>query len=153
MEEVSITSKMAEMLSSDVLSGFGSIASTIGVILTIFVLLSLRKIRSQYIFAARVPELIEKLSDLASDISECMNDFDTFIPQISLDLGEAEVVLKSLRKKLRRKSRKSIDQLLKNMDDYNANTGDSDKLWGVYVDMSKVIAEVKDIQEDLKWER
>ena len=55
------------------LTDLGSVASIIGVVLTILIFLSVRKIKSFYVIKTRVPDLLEKLSKYASAISSLQN--------------------------------------------------------------------------------
>ena len=104
-------------------------------------------------FTGRVPDLTRKLDQHQEKLEEYLNDFDKSIPLISLELAKVEVVLKSLSKKLDRQSRKSVVQLLKNIRDYNPRMKNRNRLWQIYIDLNKIIDELADLQEDLKWER
>jgi len=51
----------------------GTIASILSLIISGFVYLSVKKIRRFYLLNARVPELLENLSEHASKLSDCLN--------------------------------------------------------------------------------
>ena len=57
-------------------SFWGNTASIVSLIISGFVFYGVRKIRQNFLFNARVPELTEKLNKQASRISSLLNDFD-----------------------------------------------------------------------------
>ncbi len=123
-----------------------------GVFLSFFFKWLLRKIRSYYTFAARAPQLVEKLERHSSNIANYLNDFDAFLPQIQKELAGAEVALNSLKGKLSRQSRQSVILVLKKIRAYEKSKN-RDGLYDIYVGMLKIEQEIKEIQEDLKWGR
>jgi len=132
----------------------GSIASIISLVLTIIIFFSIRKIQSFYIFTARVPEVVSDLDEIASSISEYLNDFENNIHRISKELARAQAKLQTLKKKLKdRQSKKPISELIKVIKTYNPNSKDEDTLRQIYLDLYKIIAEIKELQKDHKWER
>ena len=137
----------------NILETIASIASIVSLLLTISVLVSVRRIQSFYVFTARVPELAEKLGSHYSKIVDYRNDFDSNIPNISLELVRAQAVLKNLKQKVTNPSKKEIAQLLKTIRGYQRKSNDKDKLWEVIVSMSGVLAEIEELQADKKWER
>ncbi len=150
----------------------GTIASIISLFITIGIFFGIRKIKSYYIFTARVPEILDKLDQNASKIANYFNDFENSIRQISLEIAEVEVGLTSLKKKVKGKTKTSVTRLLNNIKSYEGpkiklwtvsfkKSGtsskfkftDKEKLWKLYIDLYKLIAEIKELQEDYKWER
>ena len=133
------------------LSILGNIASIVGLALTILVFLNTKKIKEYYLLRARVPELIDKLTECSSKLAEQHREFEESRDLISVELGRAEVVLKSLEAKLKGRGRDSVRSLIKSVKNYDVKTQERDSLWAVYVGMTKVIDELRDLQEDLKW--
>jgi hypothetical protein len=130
-----------------------SIASIISFFLTIFVLYDTRRLRSFYRFRARGPTLVAELRRCSQKISEFLNDFDAFIPQISEELARSVVKLKSLERKLGGSARTSVKRLRKRMSDCRVSAGSVDEVREIYIEMVKVVEEIRDYQEDLDWER
>ena len=135
------------------LADIGSLASILGFVLTIFILLALRSIRRSYRFTARVPELIAKLINHAGEIAVYQKEFSYSHQEIQLELAKIEVALKSLKKKVGRNTKSSINKLLKNVENYSNNSNDPKNLREIYVEMHKLISEIQELQSDLKWER
>ena len=131
-----------------------NITSLVGFIITLWVFVEIRRIRSHYVFKGRVPQHTKKLKRSASKIADYMNDFEDMLPQIKLELVSIEVELESLAKKLDRRSRQSINELLKRI---RLCVGDRSKsisdLRGIYRDLHRVIARVEELQKDLNWEK
>lgn len=89
-------------------SGVGSAASIISFVITLYLLYAVRKIKSFYVSKARIPELTEQLKEHASKLADFHRDFEESRQQVLLEIGRAEVTLKSLKKKVTRPTRKSV---------------------------------------------
>ena len=100
----------------------------------------------------RGPSLIRDLSKAASNLSKFMNDFDEFIPQVSQELGKAGVKLNSLKRKLTGDPKKSVKRVILYIDQCKVNVQNEEQVRLVYVEILKVIEELKDYQKDLDWE-
>jgi hypothetical protein len=81
-----------------------------------------------------------------------MNDFDEFIPQVSQELGKVNVKLKSLKRKLTGDPKKSVRRGLLYIDQCEVSVQNEEQVRLVYVEVLKVIEELKDYQKDLDWE-
>ena len=88
------------ILNEDYFSAAGVLSSIAGFLLSVFVLLAVRKIKKFYIFTARVPLVNEKLVDIASSISDHLNSFDGYTTKTFKILADAEINLKSLSRKV-----------------------------------------------------
>ncbi len=135
------------------LSDIGSLSSILGFIVSVFVLYNLRVIVRSYMFKARVPALQKKLSTHTSHLIRYLNDFDGSIQSIKEELAKSQIVLNSLRRKLKRPAKGSVKQALKLIDTYKKDHKNENKLRIVYIEMLKVVEEIKDLKADLKWER
>jgi len=133
-------------------SDVGSIASLISLGMTFYVLYTVRKIKNFYVFKARVPELTEQLEGHASKLVEFHGDFKNSKEKILLEIGKAEVTLKSLEKKVGRRTKKSVAVVVNLIRDYSPYNQSQDYLWKIYVELQKVIQEVIDVQSDRAWE-
>jgi len=89
-----------------------STASIVSVIITTVVYLNIKNIRKHYIFIARIPELSNNLSEIASSISERLDTFNGFTTIIFQFLADAEINLKSLSKKSNGELKKSANALI-----------------------------------------
>lgn len=108
-------------------------------ILTFYVFLDVRKIKSYYLFAARVPNLLEKLQQNASNISDYLDNFERFSSKIEEELAETEVVVESLSKRIDGDAKKSAHQLIKDIQEYNPKKKNKDAVWEIYLNMRRFI--------------
>lgn len=143
---------LAKFLSSEFFTILASISSIISLILTFYVFLDVRKIKSYYLFAARVPNLIEKLQQNASNLSDYLDNFEQFSSKIEEELAEAEVIVESLSKRIDGDAKKSTEKLIKHMQEYNSREKNRDSVWKIYLDIRRVVGRINEIQEDRKWE-
>ncbi len=132
---------------------FGSIVSIIGFFLTIFVLYDTRRLRSFYKFRARGPTLVAELRRCSRTIAGYLNDFDAFIPQVSEELTRSAAKLTFLEKKLRGPSRASVKRLRKRIITVKVDAGSENQVREIYLEMVKVIEEMRNYERDLSWER
>jgi|GEM_PF-2272583 len=154
MNENDLTTYVSKFFAKENFSFISDIASVISLILTLFVLYEVRRLKEQYKFRVRGPEILRKLKAHSAKLADYLNEFESFLPQIDLELGRSHVQLKSLeKKKLPRSVKKAIKHLRKSIQSYNASTKDEEVIRQVYVEMMVVIEEVNDYQKDLDWER
>lgn len=132
-------------------SGVGNVASILSFAITVYLLYTVRKIKSLYVFKARVPELVEDLREQASKLATFHQDFNVSRPQVLLEIGKAEVTLKDLKKKVGRPTRKSLAIVIKLIADYSPYNQTPDYLWKIYVELQKVIQEIIGLQSDRAW--
>ncbi|HEB36124.1 hypothetical protein LCGC14_0953010 [marine sediment metagenome] len=141
------------MLKNITFTDFGTIASILGLILSILIFFFIRKIKSFYIFKIRVPGLSKRLQDIASSISSYLNDYESSINSIDEAVVTCEVVLKSLKGKLSGSIKKAIKDLIKKIDQNSYDYRTKDNIRDIYISILKISEEIKELQEDSKWER
>jgi len=134
-------------------TALASVASILSLAISVAVLIDVRKIRSFYVFTARVPQLLDRLRDNSSSLSNQLNDFERFRAQIPLLLADTEVALASLSKKVRSPHNGVVRALALRVKEYDVKADGEVPLREIYVDLHKVIATIDDLREDLKWER
>jgi hypothetical protein len=117
------------------------------------VLYDTRKLRSFYKFRARGPTLIKELRGCSKRISDFLNEFDEFIPQISEELGRAVATLDALERKLKGHAKASTKKLKKRISSCKVRVENEDEIREIYIEMVKVVEEVRNYQRDLEWER
>jgi hypothetical protein len=133
-----------------VLAILGDVASVIGFFLTIAVYIGLRRIRTFYVFRARVPELADRLREKASTIATLLADYEGSKQQIQIELAEVVVLARSVRDKSAGDPKVEAKQLLKLI---QKRAEAADAAWGIYVQMQTLLVTLREIQLDLKWEK
>ncbi|OFW03495.1 MAG: hypothetical protein A3G20_06595 [Acidobacteria bacterium RIFCSPLOWO2_12_FULL_59_11] len=79
------------------LTDLASIASIAGLLITISVLHTIRKMCTEFLFRARVPDLHRRLQQHAGNISRCLQDHDGFQEQIDEELALVRANLESFK--------------------------------------------------------
>jgi hypothetical protein len=128
------------------------IASVVSLALTLLVYFNVRKLRRAYLFTARVPELTEELSGKASEIARLHRTSAESKSQIQVLLAESDVLLRSLKSKVSGSSRTAVKAVLLATSEYQMNDS-AETVWRVYIAMQKCLAELRQTQLDLKWDR
>lgn len=147
-----LTSAIQSLLTRETFFVLGNLFSIASFILTIFVLLNVRKLRNIYKLRARGPSLIKELSKSASNLSSFMNEYTGFIPQIGEELGKVAVKLHSLKRKLSGSPKRSVKRVLAYIDQCEVSPQNEAQVRRTYIEIVKVIEELKDNQKDLDWE-
>lgn len=161
-----------DVFSGKTITAIACASSIASLLLTFVVFLGVRKIRKFYIFTARVPELNQRLSDIASKISSQLNGNSLESTVVTETMADAEVTLKSLSRKvgnpLKPQAKKIIKEirlldkregilavLFSSRDNGQQNTANSreERLRRIYIALYKLNAECKEIYEDARWEQ
>jgi hypothetical protein len=129
-----------------------SILSILSFFLTVFVLYDTRKLRGFYRFRGRGTALLRDLRQSSQKLSQFLNDFDDFKPQIFEEMGRARAKLRSLERKLSGSTKTSVKRLRKRLTRIKLQTGTEREVREAYVDMIHVIEEIKEYKLDLNWE-
>ena len=144
---------MLEWLKAIDLSDVGSWSSIASFFLTVWILATVRKLRSHYLFKARVPQLQSDLASKTSQLSEYLNDYRSFRDDLVVLLGQMEVLLKNLKKKAPREARKSIKALISEIDTTSNSTVMTEtKARSIYTNSMKLADELQYLQQDQEWE-
>lgn len=135
------------------LSDWGSLASLAALVGTIWVIWTVRNIRSYYILRARVPDLARKLRKHASSLSEYLNDLKAFAHQTAAELASLEATLGSIKGKLRGDPKKTVARLVKTVRSARSSPIAEVSIRSIYIELVKANEQIKQLQEDLTWER
>ena len=134
------------------LERLGSLASIIGLVLTIYVFFGVRKIKQDFLFRVRLPSLLKKIQKHASTISIGLSDFPKSKNAIIEEFAIAEVNIQSLENKSSGAIRSSLKQLRLNIEKLRKTEYiEKDSIRATYLQMNMVIQEITNIQEDDKW--
>jgi predicted nucleic acid-binding Zn-ribbon protein len=143
---------LESLLSWENLSRISSVISIASLGLTLWVLLETRKLRTLYKLRGRGPSLIKDLAKMASGLSKYLNDYSNSLSQIAQELGKIESKLKSLEPKLSGSPKGSVKLLRSSIDQLDVKTENEEQVRRTYIEVIKVIEELKDHQKDLNWE-
>lgn len=128
------------------------IASLASLALTLLVYFNVKKLKRAYLFTARVPELTEELSGKASELFRLRVTSAESKSEIQVLMAESDVLLRSLKSKVSGSSRVAVKEVLLATAEYRLNDS-ADIVGRVYVAMQKCLAELRQTQLDLKWDR
>lgn len=95
-----------------------SFASIVGLGLSIYVVFSVRDIRTRVLLRIRAPEAIKELTDRSSKISSYMLNFDSALPSIHEELALCSETLKNLRRKVSGETKRTVKVTIKRIDGF-----------------------------------
>ena len=147
-------------LNGELCSAFGTVASLLGLCLSVWVLWTIKRIEKFYSFKVRVPLINNELSEIASKISDQLNDFEGYTTKTKELLARAEVALGSLKKKVDKELKNQIKTLLKDIKrateiqpKYNNIEKEKELLNQVYIKLYRIHKECSIRIIDAEWER
>lgn len=139
------------------LSEWGSIASIVGLVFSLFSLgvsiytaLNVRKIRNKYMFRLTAPDLVKGLSKHASTLVGYADNSEKHHLHIKEELTKSDVKLMTLESRLKGQSKKSVKQARGSIKKYNPR--DNDGIFTIYTEIMRVVEEVKAELTDLNLE-
>lgn len=132
----------------------GTIASVIGLFLSIYIVLTARRINQFIFFNRRLPQLHKKIDAHASSISTLSNEFDVNKDSIRDEMIRCSANLKALRKRIPRTQRKLIDSLSHlistAIDDSELNKESTNQ---IYLKLRYLIEDIQNLQKDYQMEK
>jgi hypothetical protein len=130
-----------------------SMASIAGFLVSLFVYLTVRNIRREFLFRARLPMLHKSLQKHASQLSRYLQDYDNYRDFIDEELSLAEVNVASLHNKARGPLRKNLGGLTADIKEYrNRKTPNSKSdLRSIYLKLNMRIQEITNLRADEQW--
>lgn len=147
-------SLLQELLDWCTLSNISGVASIIGLFLTIYVFLSVKKIENEFLFRVRLPSLQKKIQQHASNLSTLLQNYPESKNEIIEELSIAKVNINSLHKKSTGSVRNSLKKLETKIEEIRKNKLPDDskhELREIYLELNMVIEEITNLREDDKW--
>ncbi|HEY9160953.1 MAG TPA: hypothetical protein VIS94_07705 [Desulfomonilia bacterium] len=116
-------------------------------------MLSLRKIRNEYIFKGRIPTLKKKLQGHSSKLSHLLKNYDDSVFEIDQELALALVDIKSIKSKVGGGGVKnSASSLIKEINKYQSNRKKNEQIVrNIYVKCNVLLLEIENLSEDINW--
>ncbi len=135
------------------LSDLGSVASILGLVITLVVFYRIRKLETHFLFTARIPEYIRQFHEHVLKIAELLQNFDRSSRDIRVELALCEANLKSLKPKLHGEARKSVMKLtrliIKQRESVTRQS--AEQIEKIYEELIRVTRELENLQEDERW--
>lgn len=138
----------------DLLADIGGFASIIGLILTVWVALNVKSIRSHFFAKARLPAYQKELEKGASRLAEAIGRSNPMEPAtIQLELSRLHAHAKSVRRACPRNLRGDVDSLIKAINNVAGaeRSKKSEGLWDVYTKAQTCATSLRNHVEDAEW--
>lgn len=147
---------MAEWLSD--INTFGSVASIIGLIVTIFLFIEARSIRKSFLRRARLPELNKDLAKAASEISVHIKAWEINKEPALEKFSHAKALLENIKKKLPEDERRMVEEYLirlqpnrlffkkREISDLNR-----DEAFQLYSELTGLVTSLRELAKDNTW--
>lgn len=136
------------------LSNIGSVASILGIGLSLYVVYNVREIRKSYLFTARAPALLKSLRTHSSNINDLLKEFDTSTEEIEAELARCSAIFESLTRKVGKHERKSISEVVQLISaNKTLSVGSKKAVRDIYKELLKVEEAMSNLHKDKQWER
>ncbi len=131
----------------------GSIASIVGLCISVWVLLRLRAIERNYLFRARVPELQRRLRRHCSNVAGFLASYPDSADAVRVELSRCRATLKSLTPKLERRLRAELRNIQAEIDGLREvlPRAPEEQLWEIHSSLAGLEQELKYIVKDMEW--
>ena len=138
---------------TDILPAIGNACSMAGFLLTLVVLLKLRRIHRSFLFQARLPDLRKKITGHRSALSKLLNNFADASAEIATEIQKCHANLQSLRPKLGRRQVVSVNALLKQTAEFGRSSvpPSKEEVRRIYLALVLLEGELENLSEDIKW--
>jgi hypothetical protein len=134
----------------DVLGLIADFASLVGVIVSIGVAISVRRLRAYYVFRKRVPDLVARIAQKSSRASDLAADFGNTRDDIIVEIRQIAVFAESIAAKSSGAAKVPAKQLARRLKQTRLLT--RTEFSDVYADIQSLIARCEEIQRDQEWE-
>lgn len=137
----------------DLLSVAGSLASILGLGLTIWVWLKVRNIEGHFLFRVRFPSLKRQLGQHCASISRHLNSFPESANDLEIELKKCQSDLKNLHSKLKGQSRASASHILTQIDELPSPlTADvRQNIREIHLNLVILEKDLENLKEDMQW--
>jgi len=148
-----VESPVKDMGYHEYLADVGGYASILGLMISVWVLINLRRIRNQFLFQARFPALRKAIGSHSNTISELLNSFPSSASDIEVELERCSRNLKNLKGKVTGTTRQSVRILIKQINYMTKPFTEQSKadIRKVYVGLTGLETDLKNLTEDQKW--
>jgi len=138
-------------------SSVANTATWVGAVASTLVYLNVRTIRADFLFAARLPQLLDALQSNASTLSRYLNDFENNTDAIQTELATCKANLESVAQKMhgstKKRIRKTARSLISDIDICSNLRPNPQKEYvrGIYTSLNGIIQDLLNLREDQKW--
>ncbi len=120
-------------------------------VISIFVLLDVRQIKESFSRKARVPEIVKDLEKIFSELTKRLANYKDDNLPVYEKIHEARGLLSSIREKMPETQKTAIQSFLDSTDQQDEFKKNEDKCWNIYTKLSEIIANIKQLEKDIKW--
>lgn len=129
-----------------------SIASILGLLISIFLLWEAWKIRKLFALKARLPEVVEEASKMYDQFYSSLKNFNTDKQAVHDCMKKSEGILEVCLKKIDDKDvKKKINGILSLISKIKLGDSAEDEYWKVYSDFSSLLTVLRQNEKDIKW--
>lgn len=96
-----------------------NVSSLISIVLSVLVFFKIQKIESNYNARIRLPILVEKINEHASNLMARMPNYNTVINEVKLELAWTQADLESIYWKVDKSLRREVKNVIRKINEYN----------------------------------
>jgi hypothetical protein len=146
-----MTEPFREMFAgSHLLSTIADLVSILSFAISVWVALTLKQIRRQFLFQARLPELLKSLKNHANRIAELVGSYDENRHAIDAVIAQTHSTLVNIEAKIRGMTRESAATLIRTIDG-RSQPVTRDETWRIYTALQGFIEGIQHLQKDTRW--
>jgi len=132
------------------LSVTADVVTIVGALISLWVAITLRQIKRQYAFRARLPELMKTLRAHAKRTSDLMESFEKARTEISTAMVTLESTLRNVKARASGRPRVAAKSLIARLKRLQ-RPPTADEVWEVYQDVQGLIQDLQHFEKDAHW--
>lgn len=138
---------------ADPLEVVGNLSSIVGLGITFWILLKVRKIQRSYLLRARLPALGRKLGRHRSSLAGLLDGYPESAREVQTELKKCRATLRSLRPMLGAALRADLSRIERRIAQICglSETERENLIWELYGDVGGLEEDVRNLMEDIKW--
>jgi len=141
------------------INNIGSIASIVGLIVTVFLLVEARSIKNSFLRRARLPEVNRELMKLTSKLSDRLKDWENSKTLAVEIFSQIKALLENIKPKLPSEEKKKVEEYLQHLHPkkyfiMSCSLSDltENDAWDRYTELSGLVTTLQQLAKDSKWD-
>jgi len=131
----------------------GNLSSIVGLGITVWVLLKVRKIQRGYLLRARLPALGRRLGRHRSNLASLLDEYPSSAREVQAELKKCRATLRSLRRMVGRALGVELNRIERRIAHICglSEAATANQIWELYGDLGGLEEDVRNLVEDVEW--
>ena len=130
----------------------GLVVSFAGICITLWVAREISRVRRAYLRRVRIPELLDRFSEIVSELADSLNNFDAQKNGAQKNISQLSEAAKAIVGKLEKSERTAVAGLIDKIADFNISEINEADARSVYLRATAAHESLLNLNQDLIWQ-